>query len=599
MCGIGGVISISTLHEPARLHALRDAMRHRCPDGFGSLAWDADGAPVHEAPAPHWLVHRRLSILDLSEAAAQPMPGRDGACGLSFNGEIFNFQDLRDGLDLRSSGDTEVLRALLERDGVAATLPRLNGMFAFAWMEPARGRLSLVRDRLGQKPLFYAPQPDGGIAFASEIPALLAGGFAEPGPWTADAVDAYWTLGYIPAPLTLRAGIRQVRPGHVLTWENGNLREEPYWRCTIGEGVDEGRGLDDLADELENLLGDAIRLRLIADVPVGLFLSGGIDSSLICALARRDVHTFTIGFDEAAYDESAAAAAVAAHLGLSNRLLRADAENVSRLLHDAGGMLDHFGQPLGDASCLPTYLVCALARQHVTVALSGDGGDELFAGYTDYREGLGIWGERRWRQGASPREALRRPVYRHLGPARGFARWAMLLGPRHRRRLFRDPRHATGWAEGLRRSLGEAAPAADPVSVMQHMDLHSYLPDDILVKLDRCSMAVGLEARSPFLDFRVVEFAARLPFAAKFDEQGRGKRLLRHLLARHVPPVLWDRPKQGFAPPWRSWKDLLGDGAASASDPWLDPAALAALRARMDQLDERLSWSLYAWQRMC
>jgi asparagine synthase (glutamine-hydrolysing) len=369
------------------------------------------------------------------------------------------------------------------------------------------------------------------------------------------------------------------------------------------------RTLDDAADELESLLSDAVRKRLVADVPVGLFLSAGVDSALISAMAAksgaRDLHAFTVGFHDSALDESKRAAAIARHLGLPHEVLAVDEKRAP----DFAAIARQFDQPFGDVSCLPTYFLCRAARERVTVALTGDGGDEGFGGYDDYREGLRVWGPSRLRKALrspkfSARSLLRDTYYRLLGVSKGFARKSGHFNARHKRQFYARQQHGL-----VKNSTGFFARVwpiwpiydypADPLSIMQAVDLSTYLPDDILVKMDRMSMAVGLEARSPLLDHRVIEFAATLPLGLKVDEQGRGKRILRHLLARHVPRELWDRPKTGFTPPWADWymgmKDDLRRRWRALPDDWINPAAADYVFPDDRNRFSLLTWNFYSW----
>ncbi|MFT5123923.1 MAG: asparagine synthase (glutamine-hydrolyzing), partial [Verrucomicrobiales bacterium] len=443
-----------------------------------------------------------------------------------------------------SRSDTEVMIHLYEAYGFDGLLQRINGMFAFALWDGNTGELFMARDRLGQKPLFFT-QDDDQLVFASEIKSILAVSHAQHSPY---AQEEFWRNGYYPGEDTAFNGIFQVQPGECLCWRDGRVEMKSYWKPAMGEAVFQGRSLDDLTDELEALLIDAVRLRLVSDVPLGLFLSGGVDSSLICALAQKaagsDLNTYTIGFADQAFDETPHAEAVAQHLGLPNQVLRVDAG-----MADSFGMIARqFDEPFGDMSAIPTYYVCKAAREHVTVALSGDAGDELFGGYTHYLKGLSMFGGHALMP-VSLRERAKGLLLKRIPPAQAFAQWNRVLSERHVARIlpdytpFRDQR--LEWAKGIL--------AVDPLAQMQQLDMLAYLPDDILVKVDRMSMAVSLECRSPFLDHRVVEFAARLPIEARIGPDGRGKYILRRLLSRHLPEVLYERPKTGFTPPWAAW----------------------------------------------
>jgi asparagine synthase (glutamine-hydrolysing) len=377
-----------------QLEAMMRSLRHRGPDDEGLALWDEAGRAItDERPGAAGLAHTRLSVIDLSNAGHQPMPGTDENLWITFNGEIYNFEEQRRELAargrlFRSHTDTETILNLCEEYGLSGALARMNGMFAFAIWDRRRRTLALARDRAGKKPLYYTLRPDGTLLFASEIKALLASGCVDASRLDEAAIVQFWTYGYVMGERTFFRDIRRLLPGHCAEWSDGKFSTRAYWDCPFGQGGWENRSVDDLADELEALLADAIRLRLIADVPVGLFLSGGIDSSLVAALARcvagPDLQTFTIAFTEDSHDESKHAAAIARHLGVVNRVL-----TVAEHLQDHfQSIACHFDEPFGDSSAIPTFFVAALARRHVTVALTGDGGDELFAGYQNHVEAL-------------------------------------------------------------------------------------------------------------------------------------------------------------------------------------------------------------------
>ncbi len=596
MCGLAGFLCgprASRPDDPAALmREMGDAIVHRGPDDAGYW-WDADSGMA--------LVHRRLAILDLSIQGHQPMASSCGRYVVAYNGEIYNFGELRAelaaaGEAFRGHSDTEVLLAAVRRWGMEATLPRLVGMFAFALWDREARRLYLARDRMGEKPLYYGRLGDT-FFFASELKALRRHpawrGERDPG-----ALALYLHYGYVPAPHTIYRGIRKLPAGTWLTLSATSMAAEPvaYWSlkaaALAGEAApiaDEGAALEALDEALRR----SIRGQLVADVPVGAFLSGGIDSSLIVALIQaeggRKVKSFTIGFSEAADDEASEARAVARHLGSEHSelyLSPADALAVVPLLPT----LDD--EPFADSSQIPTYLVARLARTEVTVALSGDGGDELFGGYHRYRYAADV---ARW-SGRIPRPlrrsaaallhgaansplpaALRRRV-----PAHRLGRLAELLALDGPDAIFRD--FLSVWqGETLALLAGEAsgcmlddpagaAPIGDPQGRMMYLDQATYLADDILVKVDRAAMAVSLENRAPFLDHRLVELAWRLPTALKIRD-GVGKWPLRRLLARYLPPDLIDRPKKGFGLPLGEW---LRGGLREWADDLLTPAALVA-----------------------
>jgi asparagine synthase (glutamine-hydrolysing) len=553
MCGIAGYVGWDRPHDAsdADLRRMCGAIVHRGPDDEGRLA--LPGAA---------LGMRRLSVIDVARGH-QPMANEDGTVHVVFNGEIYNHRELherlaRRGHRFRTSSDTETLVHLYEDHG-AGLAEHLRGMFGFAVYDATRRRLVLARDRLGQKPLYYWER-DGGLAFASEVRSLreFPGFRADIDP---AAVAEYLRLGYVPDPLCIYRGVRKLPPGHVLVWERGGgpARVERYWSPVRAEVA---IGEADAVAELRRLLSDAVRSHLESEVPLGAFLSGGVDSSAVVAeMARqldRRVRTFSIGFDVDAFNEAPHAARVAAAIGTDHTelIVRPDADAlVERVVLG-------FDEPFADSSALPTYLVAELARRHVTVALSGDGGDELFAGYTRYAELLG-------------RRELPAWARRVLGPA---AR-ALPHGAYGRNRLLDlsralRQRYATtvasplaGAEGGVGRDLlpGVGAPIDAPIrdlfasaagrdllTQLTLVDLQSYLPGDILTKVDRMTMAVSLEARVPLLDHPLVEFAVSLPSALKLRD-GTGKWIFREAIRDLVPPSVLEKPKQGFAVPLAQW----------------------------------------------
>jgi asparagine synthase (glutamine-hydrolysing) len=616
MCGISGLFDprAAAGDRRAEIERMSAAIAHRGPDGSG--CWhDPDGGLSFG--------HRRLAIVDLTELGAQPMASSDGRYILALNGEIYNFPALRRGLEsrgaiFRGDSDTEVLLELIARDGLRAALEAAIGMFALALWDRVERRLALARDRMGEKPLYYGylgGRPGSGpFAFASELRALRAhSAFAAP--ISRDAAAAYMRLGYVPEPDSIFAGIAKLPPGHFLSLTIDDLAtgnavpSEPYWQLAeaIAEGrpaLPAGRGASERTDAewvdgLEARLAEAVRLQLRADVPLGAFLSGGIDSTTVVALMQkqsaRPIKTFTIGFERSGYDEAPFARAIARRLGTDHHELYARAEDA---LAAATQMPRIYDEPFADSSQVPTYLVSRLARESVTVSLSGDGGDELFGGYNRY-----VLGERLWAAMRRLPLALRRPLASALlafSPGqldRGFALASAALPRRYRfggagNRLHKLARalEATGPADlyagftslfpdGAATVEGgrEAARARDlPAGLtmaewMMAEDALSYLPGDILAKVDRAAMACGLEARVPFLDRRVVEFAWQVPLRLKIRD-GQGKWLLRQVLARHVPLATMDRPKTGFSVPLDDWlRGPLRDWAESA----LSESALA------------------------
>ncbi len=584
MCGFAGFIDLARRTPEADLLARAEGMAarlyHRGPDGDGVWA---------DASAGLALGHRRLAILDLSPAGHQPMVSADGRYIIAYNGEVYNFPELRAELEaggaaFRGSCDTEVVVEAIAAWGLETALGRMIGMFAFALWDKAEHILYLARDRLGIKPLYWGRCGEH-FLFASEIKALRV----HPA-WTATvdrcALAAYLRFGYVPAPRSIYAGIAKLEPGTFLTLhEGGEAEVRRYWdlrEITLSARARQ-RDLDDseATDRLDGLLRDAVKGRMVADVPLGAFLSGGVDSSTITALMQaqvsRPVKTFSVGFSESAFDESSEAAAVARHLGTDHTELMISPADARAVIPELPHIYD---EPFADSSQIPTYLVSRLARRQVSVALSGDGGDEMFAGYNRHRLAAGPW------------QRLERvpPVLRRMAasclqtlPPR---LWDMLFAPspkRLRHVLTGDRMHklagvlssasdadlygrlVSQWPDPESVVVGDAREGErtwdDPGLVrdmpelmarMRYMDTVGYLPNDILTKLDRASMAVSIEARVPLIDHRVVEFAAGLS-PHMLIRNGRGKWLLRQVLHRYVPEELVTRPKTGFGVPLDSW----------------------------------------------
>lgn len=599
------------------------ALQHRGPDGSG--AWYDD----HCA-----LGHQRLSILDLSDAGRQPMPNEDGTIWLTFNGEIYNVAELRRGLIerghvFRSQTDSEVVVHGYEEWG-AAVVGRLRGMFAFAVWDQRRTRLLLARDRVGKKPLVYC-QTRAGLVFGSEIQALLASGLVARDPDPV-ALDAYFSLGYVPAPLTAFSAIRKLPPAHVFEWEPGVDSCPPprrYW--TLSHTPKTTLPPVEAQQALRATITEAVRLRLASDVPLGAFLSGGVDScvivGLMAALTTRPVRTFTIGFDDDRYDERALAAVVARRHGTDHQalLVNPDAgETLPRLIR-------HVGEPFADSSAIPTFYVSQLTRAHVTVALSGDGGDESFAGYDRYRANRmvaraqqipGLASAARLlpdavrAAGESRSQSARmRRFLAGLGnpPPERYARWVGASNGC----LDRDARARVYTEEFLARAsqrpaecwLADAfvqAGGLDPVDVGMAVDVATYLPGDLLVKADITSMANGLETRSPLLDHEVMELAASLPSSWKL--RGRvSKAILKQTFADLIPPAVLAQPKRGFGVPVSEWcrtslrgqiEDLLLSSTSGVSTYLRHSQVTARVGAHMDgQADHgRFLWMLLAFE---
>ncbi|HXC24641.1 MAG TPA: asparagine synthase (glutamine-hydrolyzing) [Gemmatimonadaceae bacterium] len=586
MCGFAGYWTSSSAGvTPAGvLAAMTQCIVHRGPDDAGE--W-------YEQAAEVGLGFRRLAILDLTPAGHQPMTSASGRYVVIFNGEIYNFAALREELSavgcvFRGHSDTEILLAAVERWGVVEAIRRCVGMFAIALWDREQRTLHLVRDRFGEKPLYYGVMR-GALLFGSELKALQAHP-AWAGEIDRGAVSLFLRHNYVPAPYTIYRDVRKVVPGTIVTFQDGRF-ESPsvttYWSAldmVQQSAADPMQGSDEeMIDQLDATLRRTIREEMIADVPLGAFLSGGVDSSALVALMQAQssapVRTFTIGFNEVGYNEATYAKAVAAHLGTDHTELYVTPEEARAVIPRLPTIYD---EPFADSSQIPTFLVAQLARRHVTVSLSGEGGDELFAGYNRY-----FWGERLWRRlqpiprairGALGRSLRTVPPhrwdtiigtatsvmpkrYRVVTPGHKVHKTAAFLGADSPDEMYRtvmthwpDPAAVTGTAEPRTiLTSSDAWPGFDDVvQRMMYFDMVTELPDDILVKVDRATMAVSLESRAPFLDHRVAEFAWRIPMHQKI-RHGQGKWLLRQLLYRYVPKTLIERPKMGFGVPIDSW----------------------------------------------
>jgi asparagine synthase (glutamine-hydrolysing) len=589
MCGIYGLLGADA-RQPADTDLLRrmnDVLVHRGPDGGGVYS---DG--------PLGMGMRRLSIIDLA-TGDQPMANEDGSVWVVFNGEIYNYREVRKDLaarghTFRTASDTEVLVHLWEEDGEAC-VQRLRGMFAFAIWDRSTATLFLARDRVGIKPLFYAPTADG-IVFGSELKALTLS------PWVERRVDliavsAYLAYGYVPDPHTILETVVKLPPGHTLTVREGRAgTARPYWTPTpFFRGPMGPRREEDAMAALDTLLQDAVHSHLVSDVPVGAFLSGGVDSSAMVALMAHEtgarVKTFSVGFDEDAISELPYARQVAKWCGTEHFELRVGAGDI-HVLEDVLSAVD---EPFADSSSIPTFLVSRLARQHVKVVMSGDGGDEIFAGYDRYRvdhrrrhlgwlADAGFGGGLKRLSDALPEGTRGKNLLFNMSLPR-MERYldAIALFPHRALDALMEP--------GTRRFSFNGALTAgarlDPLSRLQDFDLQTYLPGDILTKVDRMTMANSLEARVPFLDHPLIEFACALPPALRM-RGSTTKYLLRRALAGRVPPVVLTRRKQGFGPPLQAWfsgrlsgffHDMLGDGTRLAPI-GARPSAVRALVAR-------------------
>ncbi len=620
MCGITGFLDptreLGDEQLAAAVTAMAEALRHRGPDDSG--IWTEAGSGIA-------LGFRRLAILDLTPTGHQPMLSADGRYVIIFNGEVYNYAELRaeleaDGHVFRGGSDTEVMLAGVLQWGLEAAVQRFNGMFALALWDRQERRLHLVRDRLGVKPLYYGWM--GGIfLFGSELKALRCHP-AFRGEIDRGSLALYLRHNYIPAPFSIYRDIHKLPPASILSLDGGAAEALPepqrYWsaRQAAEQGVAApGSGSTaERIDGLDALLRQSVRQRMVADVPLGAFLSGGVDSSTIVALMQtqsgRPVKTFTIGFREAGFDEARYAAAVARHLGTDHTELYVTPEEARAVIPSLPAFYD---EPFADISQIPTYLVSQLARRQVTVSLSGDGGDELFGGYDRYLQTQRLWNVCGWlpsglRRGLAdlgaaavrlPKVGDRAAKLAEILPARSIDELYVGLlsywrNPLQVLRRAGEPltelRDTSGWPD-----------LPHPIQRMMYIDLVSYLPDDILVKLDRASMAVGLEGRVPFLDdHRVVEYAWQTPINLMV-RANRGKWILRQVLYRYVPPSLIERPKMGFAVPVGTWlrgplrewtEELLGADRLDREG-FFDPRLVRKMWS--EHLSGRRDWKYHLW----
>jgi asparagine synthase (glutamine-hydrolysing) len=599
MCGISGVAG-SLRTDRAVLQGMNDALAHRGPDGEGFF-WPDSGQVG--------LGMRRLAIIDVA-GGDQPIFNEDGSVCVVYNGEIYNYLELRQELQARghrftTQSDTEVVVHAYEEYGVEC-VGRLWGMFALALWDSTRQRLLLARDRLGKKPLVYYVDAHGGLAFASELQGLLAHPDV-PREVHARAIDDYLTYLYVPAPITAYRDIRKLPPGHRLVWQSGRLSVERYWQPQFGAKLRISE--EDAVAQFGELFRDAVRRRLVAEVPLGAFLSGGMDSSSVVAemaeLSPSPVKTFSIGFGERDYDELAFARQVARRFSTEHHELVVEPHALEVL----PTLVRHYGEPYGDSSAIPTYYVARMTRQHVTVALNGDGGDELLAGYERHwaariaarydtiprfvRHGLirpliPLVPEPRQRR-AFLRRAKRFMAAAHMPVLDRYLHWVGAYSPAQKLSLYSDDfvGELAGNESGhwLTEALA-AEPHLDPVDAVLRGDTLMYLPADLLAKVDIATMANSLEARSPLLDHRLVEFCAALP--SDYKLRGRtSKWLLRQVMRDRLPPAILTRSKMGFGVPVGEW--LRGELRPLLEDTLLSSRSLArgyfrpqALRALVD-----------------
>jgi asparagine synthase (glutamine-hydrolysing) len=639
MCGIAGMMNIARDRSESELTSLvvgmTNTLHHRGPD---------DGDSWVDARAGIALGHRRLSILDLSAEGRQPTACACGRYVVVFNGEIYNFRELRAELEVagdvfRGHSDTEVMISYICRYGVVEATRRFNGMFAFAVWDREERRLHLVRDRIGEKPLYYGWMGKT-LLFGSELKALRSHPDFTP---TIDrnALALFLRHNYVPSPYSIYSGVHKLQPGTILSISSRGAAQyhavsAQYWsmKKVAERGVAEPfvGTMSEAIRQVDGLLRDAVKLRMEADVPLGAFLSGGIDSSTIVALMQaqsmQPIQTFTIGFYETEYNEAIHARAIAEHLGTDHHELYVTAQDALAVIPR---LPDLYDEPFSDPSQIPTYLVSSLARRSVTVTLSGDAGDELFGGYDRYMLCAKIWKALRWL-----------PLY----PRRAMARLLTAVPPEGWNRLIRNPalalsrvRHASNPGEQLhklaevlaiptvhelyrhlmshwKRPADLVSGASEPPTVltdtarrprlrtlhddMMYLDMESYLPDDILVKVDRASMAVSLEARIPLLDHRLIEFAWRLPGHMKI-QKGTGKCLLRQVLHQYVPASLVERPKMGFGVPidaWlrgplRDWGEAFLDERRLREEGYLNPAPIR--QKWIEHQSGARNWQYYLW----
>jgi len=630
MCGLAGFWKASGNSEQnsyAILKRMTDRIESRGPDSEG--VW-------YDAASGVGFGHRRLAIVDLSQAGQQPMHSSSSQCVIVYNGEIYNSDELRNelinaGVSFRGYSDTEVLLEGCEYWGVEKTVKRCIGMFAFAFWDSRINRLTLVRDRVGIKPLYYGQQNNCWF-FASQPKSVIAH------PDFNARIDRqvmarFVQFAYVPGPDCIYEDLLQLRPGHLVHIDmNGQHKAVRYWdlpRIAAANSSNElSKSLGESTEELHSLLKDAVSRRMISDVPLGAFLSGGVDSSIVVALmqeiSERKVRTFSIGFHEQGFNEAEHAAQVACHLGTEHTEMYVSHQQVIDLVPR---IAETYDEPFGDSSQLPTQMLCSLTRNEVVVALSGDGGDELFAGYNRY-----LLSER-LRRSYSFHPAIVRKIaaglMRQLSPA-GWDNLSGLIPASRRPPMFGDKLHKLAsvielesfdevyqtllkyWPDSQAIVLGQtdvSTPVGwkeggisvdDTVKKMQLMDMLSYLPDDILTKVDRASMDVGLEVRVPLLDHRIVEYSWGLPLSANISE-GRGKVILRDILYQYVPNELIERPKMGFGVPldaWlrgplRDWADDLLDPASLSED---DMFAVDPIRRRWDEhLKGTRNWQYSLW----
>lgn len=614
MCGIAGFCNLKGDWKE-NIRKMNARMNHRGPDGEGTYASE-DGRVV--------LGHKRLSIVDLSSNGAQPMQSHSGRYVIAYNGEIYNYKKIADRLTyekkvtaFRGSSDTEVLLEAIEAYGLESAIAMSKGMFAIALYDTKEQELFLLRDRVGEKPLYYGFTGGGVFAFASEIGEISAlDGFHND--INRDVLDIYFTHGYIPAPYSIYQGIYKLEPGTILRikcpYGEKDISVSSYW--SMREAARNGQSHlfkgseEEASEELERLLKESIREQMVADVPVGAFLSAGIDSSTVVALMQSlnngKVRSFTIGMEEKGYNEAVAAKEIARHLGTEHTELYITERDAVAVIPKLAGM---FGEPFADSSQIPTYLVSKMTREHVTVSLSGDGGDELFCGYTSYESVSRIWNKMK----AIP-YFIRKPcsslvLHSPLAKKQIYRTKGTLLGAKGPGRLYEISYETEPLTKKISKSHGNCPYKYNQyeegfLEEVNHnvmlMDMLMYHPDDILVKVDRAAMAVSLETRVPMLDKDVVEFAWSLPI--EYKREGKtGKKVLRDVLYRYVPKEMMERPKKGFSIPidkWllkpelRAWAEALIDRTTLQQQGVLDADVVWKI---WEDFTERGVWRIQIW----
>lgn len=614
MCGIAGFCNL-TGDWKSNIDRMNKRMKHRGPDASGS--WIAETGDVVFG-------HQRLSIVDLSLNGAQPMKSHSGRYVIAFNGEIYNYKKIADKLikegivkEFRGTSDTEVLLEAMEAYGAEEAIHMCKGMFAIALYDTKEQTLFLLRDRVGEKPLYYGFVSNGIFAFASDIGSITQIDYFN-NPINTAVLDIYFTHGYIPAPYSIYQNIYKLEPGTILKidapYQRENMSISAFW--SMKETARKGQQTlftgseQEASEELERLLKESIREQMVADVPVGAFLSAGIDSSTIVALMQSlnttKVKSFTIGMDEEGYNEAAAAAEIAKHLGTEHTELYITEQDAVKVIP---GLSYMFGEPFADSSQIPTYLVSRMTREHVTVSLSGDGGDELFCGYTSYESVSRIWNKMKHvpyfvRKPCSSlvlhSPLVKKPIFQIKGT---------LLGAKGPGELYEISYETDSLTRQISRdnticpykySEFESNYLQEVNHNVMLMDMLMYHPDDILVKVDRTAMAVSLETRVPMLDKDVVEFAWTLPI--EYKRQGKvGKKVLRDVLYRYVPQPMMERPKKGFSIPidkWllkpelREWAESLIDRKTLECQGILNPEVVWKI---WEDYTERGIWRIQIW----